>query len=46
MRLAVQGSERVIYTLSVLRPQYKPIDRKKRQGQTVEDKKGTSSLGQ
>ena len=27
-------------------PQYKPIYRKKRKGTTVEDKKGSSSLGQ
>ena len=29
--------ERVKYTLSVRRPQYEPIDRKKRKGKIVED---------
>ena len=39
-RSAVQGWERMIYTLSVRRPQppqYQPRDRKKRNGKRVED---------
>ena len=37
----MQGWERVIYALSVQRPD--PIDRKKRKGKMVEDKRGRAA---